>query len=265
VTTRATTSSAVSIYSLSAVCRSFQGTGGLALKPFDRTSPTRKLPFTQLTEAVALFLRGAHDYAGPMDPHLIEALKREVRNQCEFAMMAFDDLEMAVKESSEAGHVFFSSEADVKQKAEADARHDGATRRIWYSINQVLNASASVSKLLWPSEARRKRIATAFPERGEILREALGVAEDSPLQHRNVRDSYEHVDERYEEWWLDSKHHNIALHVIGPLGQVVGGFEENELFEQFDPDAYQVAFQGNVYALRPIAKELSELLSRLRA
>lgn len=64
------------------------------------------------------------------------------------------------------------------------------------AVQQILYASAMVSKFLWPISKK------GFPSaRGAILRELLGVDTDErthPLNSRDVRDSVEHYDERLD-------------------------------------------------------------------
>jgi hypothetical protein len=162
----------------------------------------------------------------------------QLTGQCEFALMAAEDINAALKN--------------------VEAKND----RLWFSLNAFLTAVANVSKMLWPNPNRKT--AKQFPDRGTDLRKSLGVSDDSPLQHRRVRNHFEHIDERVEEWWLESERHNIALRIIGPLGGVIEGLDEKEFFEQFDPGQPAVAFQGDIFELQPIATEVADLLGRLR-
>jgi hypothetical protein len=116
-----------------------------------------------------------------------------------------------------------------------------------------------VSKTLFPTPNRAT--ATKFAERGNILRELVAVEDSSPLhwQERALRNHLEHLDERFEQWWLDDPSHNIARHQFGPLGQVVSGVHTSGMFEQFDPVEFVLAFQGDVYELRPVMAELTRL------
>lgn len=64
------------------------------------------------------------------------------------------------------------------------------------AIQQILYASAMVSKFLWPISQRPFPVA-----RGGALRNLLGIngnGRDHPLNSREVRDSIEHYDERLD-------------------------------------------------------------------
>lgn len=206
-----------------------------------------------------------------MDDMLLQVYRSQVKSQCEFALIAARDLNEALVTSNRAFQLMreLPKKGDgdspdiaeimrvADQKSASSAEMHAVRDRIWFSLNAFLNAVANVSKLLWP--APKRRTAKEFPNRGEELRGSLGVAEDSPLQYRTVRNHFEHIDERIEEWWLKSERHNIASRMIGPLGKAIQGLDQNELFEQFDADQLIAAFQGDVFELQPIMDEISAL------
>jgi hypothetical protein len=197
-----------------------------------------------------------------VNERLIELFQHQVESQCVFALMSFNDLNAGRAAEADAVAQLLSTDATRESMAEASKFQLAASNRVWLSLNTALTAVANISKLLWPVAGRKT--AKQFPDRGEVLRASLGVPDDSPLQHRTVRNHFEHIDERFEEWWLKSQRHNIALRTVGPLGGTISGLEANELFEQFDPDRGVVAFQGHLFELQPIADEVSALLDRVR-
>lgn len=62
---------------------------------------------------------------------------------------------------------------------------------VWCSIQSILVATGNVSKILWP-------ITKKSQERGEKLRELLGIGENNIIADRNLRNHFEHYDERIE-------------------------------------------------------------------
>jgi hypothetical protein len=123
-------------------------------------------------------------------------------------------------------------------------------------IRAVLVASANVSKLLWPIKDRRYR--SHFPERGEQLREALGVDDDPPYRLRTFRDHYEHFDERIERWAHESEHHNLADSCIISKG-AISGLDEGDFLRVLDPGSLVLTFRGETYDLPEVAKALGQL------
>ncbi len=62
---------------------------------------------------------------------------------------------------------------------------------VWCSIQSILVATGNVSKILWP-------ISKKSQERGEKLRELLCIDENNIIADRNLRNHFEHYDERIE-------------------------------------------------------------------
>jgi hypothetical protein len=202
------------------------------------------------------------DYRPRMDAMLLKIYQDQVKNQCEFTLMAARDINAALSAQNDALKMLSDSDPTCAEWRQAKQVTEATADRIWYSLNAFLNAVANVSKLLWPR--RDRKTATDFPNRGEELRESLGVPDDSSLKHRTVRNHFEHLDERYETWWLDSERHIIVSRIMGPLREAVVGPDTKDLFEQFDHAKLIVAFQGDLFELQPIADEISDLLEAAR-
>ena len=80
-----------------------------------------------------------------METHLLRQFQREVERQCQFTMIALQDME------------------------EASANGDG--KLFWYSMQNLVVAVGRISRLLWPPDP-------LFPNRGEELRDSLNVGEE---------------------------------------------------------------------------------------
>jgi hypothetical protein len=134
-----------------------------------------------------------------MDPHLLRIFQLEVVKQCQFAIMAIQDLENASKDMNDMNRPAFN----------------GMTR-IWYSIQAFIIATGNLSKLLWPPRP-------IIPERGTELRASLSVEESSWLQPRILRDNFEHYDERLEKFFLSLKPpRKLPSKVDSPQGESSG-------------------------------------------
>src|SRR2546425_3055260 len=101
----------------------------------------------------------------------------EVQKQCQFVIMATQELENALQQYQ--------------------------TDRVFYAIQTLLVAAANISKIFWPPNRR-------YDDRGRQLRADLGVADNSVLALRTFRDHFEHYDERLETWASSSRRHNIV-------------------------------------------------------
>ncbi|WP_303317187.1 hypothetical protein Q4Q34_02105 [Flavivirga abyssicola] len=62
---------------------------------------------------------------------------------------------------------------------------------VWCSIQSILVATGNVSKILWPISKKSKK-------RGKKLRELLCIDENNIIADRNLRNHFEHYDERIE-------------------------------------------------------------------
>jgi len=61
------------------------------------------------------------------------------------------------------------------------------------NVQEALTHTGELSRIFWPS--RDNGISS---DRGEKLRQAFGLGDDSPLKNRSLRDTLEHFDERLD-------------------------------------------------------------------
>ena len=74
---------------------------------------------------------------------------------------------------------------------------------VWCSIQSILVAAGNVSKILWPPSKNRK-------SRGEKLRRLLNIDKNNILANRNLRNHFEHYDDRIETWF-DSQSSGVYI------------------------------------------------------
>jgi hypothetical protein len=132
---------------------------------------------------------------------------------------------------------------------------DGGDRdRIQYGVQNLCIAAGNLSKTLWGAGEERRA------ER-QPLRDSLSVTEASPLKQVRIRNDYEHLDERIEEWWKESPHHNIVGFLVGPRGSVTGeSLGEKDVLRWLDPTTGDVIFWGNELNIPTVIKEVQRLL-----
>jgi hypothetical protein len=196
----------------------------------------------------------------PMEQMLREAMLRQIAEQCVAALTAAELLNGALGRLAE-------EQAQRQNGGMHDVHQAEVTRnQLWFASHALLNAAANVSKHLWPGRRKRQDVQDRFAHRGEELRAILGVNDDSPLNNRDVRNDFEHADERLEEWWLDNPNHNLATRTIGPIGiewsNVPGLITQHELF---DPQRKAISFLDHVIDLEPLAQALAEIYERASA
>lgn len=128
---------------------------------------------------------------------------------------------------------------------------------IFIALQGILVAAANLSKLLWSSGGRKEAERTR-------LRESLGVADDSPLRDPDLRNDFEHFDERVERWFQSSTHRNYVGRFVGPYS-AVAGFATGDRFQHFDPESGVVTFWDHSVQLKDVLAEVKRILPLAQA
>jgi hypothetical protein len=161
-----------------------------------------------------------------VDATLLRQFQRQVEVQCEFALRAAAEIDVATKKR------------DVKI--------------VFYGIQNLLNAAANIHKALWGSSD-----STAIARKP--LRDSLQTDERSIFFPRTtVRNHNEHYDERIDRWWRDSKSKNFSDMNIGPRNTILG-FDETDRFRWYDPETTDVLFWGDEFNLQGLVTEIKRI------
>ncbi len=166
-----------------------------------------------------------------MEKTLLRQFQIEVERQCQFAMIALQDME------------------------EASANSDG--RLFWYSVQGLMVAVGRISRLLWPPDP-------LFPKRGAELRESLGVGEESPLRALEFVEHFEHFDKRLETWYVTSEQRRFFDSYTEPL-DVLAETAPGDRFRGFQTEKNAVIFHGQTYEIEPVSRAVEDLQARAEA
>ncbi len=128
---------------------------------------------------------------------------------------------------------------------------------VFYNLQNMLNSGANISKMLWGSKGKKS-------EERQALRASIGVPENSALRDVNMRNNFEHMDERIDRWWQESSNHNYADKNIGPE-HFIGGLAPYDMFRMFDPSSASVTFWGEKFNLQALVTEVERILPVLEA
>jgi hypothetical protein len=162
-----------------------------------------------------------------------------------------------------ARHVFLSEiEFQARLATRAAERltasvDDLDSLEIWSAIQSILVSAGNVSKILWPS---RKSSAA----RGAMLRELLGIADDSPLSNRTFRNHFEHYDERIEDWLSTRNSAGYVDQLVGSPTRFLGGFPEL-IHRSYDPSTQTLSYRGESTNLKPVLLALSQIQLKCRS
>lgn len=90
------------------------------------------------------------------------------------------------------------------------------TDALWRTADLFVHSAATVAAVFTPLPSRRKRLQAAFPDRGRDLAAMFDIDQSDLAGVKELRDSFVHIDERYEEFWMDEPTHNLAIRNVGP-------------------------------------------------
>lgn len=138
-------------------------------------------------------------------------------------------------------------------------RSDTGTRldtdRVWAALQAMLVAAANLSKLFWGSGARSEQ------ER-EPLRQSLGVSDTSCLRDPDLRNDFEHFDERLDQWYREGNRAYIGRN-IGPRDSIrLNGLNPHTWFHHYDPDAGVVTFWDHSVSIADLTNEVTAVFTK---
>jgi hypothetical protein len=172
-----------------------------------------------------------------MDAILLTLFGNELRTQCEQVEVAREQLGIAMQEK------------------DVDA--------VWAALQNILVTAGNVSKLLWGSRANDEKLASRKP-----LRDLAGVGDDSPLRPRSVRNAFEHIDERIEDWFRETDKMVYSSRCVGVsmAGSMVDDGEPVEVqhFGFFDPKTGILKFWNDAVSIPDLLTAMDGILARLR-
>jgi len=103
----------------------------------------------------------------------------------------------------------------------------------WYSNQTLPVAVANVSRLLWSDMGDNA-------ERGRELRKRLSIGDDHPFKSGDMRNAFEHSDQRLDSWVASAERglHVGAMHI--ELGS--GALDDSRFGRRLDCDTGAVTF-----------------------
>ena len=162
-----------------------------------------------------------------MDDHLLTVFKVELKTQCEQASVAAGQLGAALESRSS---------------------------EIWSALQNILTTAGNASKLLWGTRGSEQA------DQRRPLRDLVGVTDDSPLKSRDVRNAFEHFDERIERWHAAGDTKVFASRNVGPP-DAIRVADESSLshFGTFDPATGVVTFWDWTASIPDLLDELKRI------
>jgi hypothetical protein len=143
-----------------------------------------------------------------MELKLLRAFQMQLLTQCKFFMFAAREVNCSFEKRD--------------------------TNRAFYALQNLLTASANISKALWGQGGR-------FAKERKPLRDSISISDDSPLREVTMRNNFDHFDERLERWWKETKTQTyLDLNLISKSG--THGVDEIDRFRAFDSRTTDLTF-----------------------
>ncbi|MDO9444024.1 MAG: hypothetical protein Q7K37_01815 [Dehalococcoidia bacterium] len=114
---------------------------------------------------------------------------------------------------------------------------------VWAAVGGALTTSAIIGRLLWGGKKDKWNRDHEHQE----LRDHLGVTDSSPFHTWLVRDHFEHIESRIEQWW-DKRNDTSSA----PLS-----------FGTFSAGTWDVSFWNDRVNLKDLFDEARRILDRL--
>jgi hypothetical protein len=128
---------------------------------------------------------------------------------------------------------------------------DQARAEVWMHIQSMLIAAANIQKMLW-GQGGKKALERAS------LRAQLNVPEASPFRDPDIRNDFEHFDERLVDWW-NAKPTSWGWSARN-IGDVPAGLTR---FQHYNNFTGEVTFLSHSLALGALLDATVALMDRL--
>lgn len=148
-----------------------------------------------------------------------------------------------------------ASLSEIAELSTSDIKNGAPSARLLLQSMQTLMLHAgALSRFFWPSRTK------LHEARGEELRRAFNIKDDSPLADRSLRDAMEHFDERLDIYLCGDPIGYVFPEYVGPLA-----FEGDagHFFRAYDPEAMVFEMLGARHEVQPIAHEIMRINTTL--
>lgn len=157
---------------------------------------------------------------------------QEIVDQIKFALIAIEDLNNEIQQ-----------------------RKNGNADRFWYSIQSFLIAIGNISKILYPSPTSPKMNL----DRGNRLRKALDLPEESILSDKRIRNCFEHYDEKLDKF-LESNNGIYISKAITDDGRInINGKATLPCVRMYTLSTKIISFNGVNYNMQDVLTEIIKL------
>lgn len=132
-----------------------------------------------------------------------------------------------------------------------------STTELFFSIQNFLTAFGNIHKILYGSGGKK------FKERSE-LRSTVGMENDEIFHSALMRNHYEHIDSRIDQWWSETGGRVFVDGNITNGSPDFGVVNRLSLFRNYDIKLGLATFWGDSHDIKGIAEYVNQILPRVR-
>lgn len=171
-----------------------------------------------------------------MDDFLKRIYLQQVKQECDFCLVAVTRMNEILKLEDKSQGDFFREALDLVHHA------------------------AAVSRIFWPPGCRDKKKKARSQRRGQMLRDHLGLQSNHPIQNRTLRDHFEHFDERLDDWAENSRNKNIVTSLFGSRNAIGGdGIDDSDIIHHYDPATKIYSFRGEPFDIQELVNGINDI------
>jgi hypothetical protein len=141
------------------------------------------------------------------------------------------------------------------QRFEATVAESDSPARILACVQEALTHAGALSRFFWPAKANALTEA-----RGKRFRQTFGISDASPLKLRELRNTFEHFDEKLDRFLLRGP---VGCFFPSPLVGSCGSADDAivNVFKLADPVQGICVLLGERFEFHPIRCEVQRVLA----
>jgi hypothetical protein len=143
------------------------------------------------------------------------------------------------------------------QRFEVSVQDSGEAPLAVAMVHEALTHAGALSRFFWPMQSKSK-IAVS---RGQRLREAFELDDTSALKNRELRNAFEHFDERLDEYLMQDRAGYFFPQAVVD-DHALADDDLGHIFKLIDPRAGVCVILGRKFDFRPIRAEVQCILGR---
>jgi hypothetical protein len=132
------------------------------------------------------------------------------------------------------------------------------------SVQEAIGHAAALSRYFWPTSMGKKKEAkeqiAMRQSRGQKLREVYSITDDSPISDRDMRNAWEHFDEKLDTFVLS---HDAGYFFPTPMSDKHTLADEavGKIFKLIDTENQCLVLLGKKFFFAPIREEVERIFS----